>query len=145
MRDDAALAVRDQAAQRYRKIGTDIAAEAAVAEERNIVARAAQQRIVDAGFAEFVDDDRRAGALRTPEKMAHQRGLSGAEEPSHHRDRHPGAAFAFEPAPERAGGRGGDERKPDAPVARMERSVIRDKPRQMPDLPRMSLRSIRAT
>src|SRR5260370_34568987 len=44
MRDDAALAVRDQAAQRYRKIGTDIAAEAAVAEDRNTVARPAQQR-----------------------------------------------------------------------------------------------------
>src|SRR5260370_31426355 len=107
MRDDAALAVRDQAAQRYRKIGTDIAAEAAVAEERNIVAPAAQQRIVDAGRAEFVDDNRRAGALRTPEKMAQQRRLSGAEEPRHHRDPHPGAAFAFEPAPERAGGGGG--------------------------------------
>ena len=41
MRDDAALAVRDEATQRYLKIGTDIAAQATVAEERNIVARAA--------------------------------------------------------------------------------------------------------
>ncbi len=111
MRDDAALAIRDQAMQRHLKIGAHGAAQAAVAQQRNIVARIAQQRIVDAGFAEFVDDHGRAGALRETEKAAHQRGLSGAEKPRHHRNRHPAAALALEPSPKRAGGRRGEEFK----------------------------------
>src|SRR5262249_44978254 len=69
---------------------------------RDIVARGAHERILDANAAELVDDDRGARALWGREKAAHQRGLAGAEEAGDHGHRNAGAARAFEPAPKPA-------------------------------------------
>ena len=60
MRDLAALAVGDQPAQRVLQVGAGVAAQAAVAEQRDLVAAVAQQRVVDADRAELVDDQRGA-------------------------------------------------------------------------------------
>ena len=48
MRHVAALALGDQAAQRLLQVGAGDAAQAAVAEQRGLVARVAHQRVVDA-------------------------------------------------------------------------------------------------
>ena len=45
-------------------------------------------------------------------EMAHQRSLPGAQEPGHDGDRNARAALPLEPAPERAGGRRGEELHP---------------------------------
>src|SRR5262249_10749388 len=74
----------------------------AITQQRDIVARGAQERIVDADAAELVDDDRGARALGGGEKAAHQRGLAGAEEAGDYGHRHARAARALEPAPEPA-------------------------------------------
>ncbi len=110
VRDLAAVAVGDELAQRDLQIRTGVAAQAAVAEQRHLVLRRAQQRVVDADRAELVDDQRGAAALRRIEEAAHQRGLSRAEEAGDDRDRQPGAARALLPPAERAGGSGGEER-----------------------------------
>src|SRR5690606_37278660 len=44
------------------------------------VAAAGEDFLVDAEFAELVDDQRDALALRVRQQVAHQRGLTGAEE-----------------------------------------------------------------
>ena len=58
MRNLAALAVGDQLAQRDLQVRAGVAADAAVAEQRDLVGARAQQRVVDADRAEFVDDQR---------------------------------------------------------------------------------------
>ena len=90
-------------AQRVLQVGAGVAAEAAVAEQRHLVARAAHQRIVDADAAELVDDDGGAGAFRRRQEATHQRGLAGAEEAGDHGHRNARAAGALEPSPEPAG------------------------------------------
>src|SRR5262245_14414205 len=71
-------------------------------QQRDIVARGAQERIVDADADEFLDDGRGARALRGGEKAAHQLARAGAEEAGDHRHRHARTARALEPAPEPA-------------------------------------------
>ncbi len=105
MRNDAALAVDHHAVQRHLQVGAEIAAQAAVAEQHGLLAAVAQQRIVDAGLAELVDQDGGAAALRRLQKMLHQRGLAGAEKSGDDGHRNPRAALALEPAPEAPRGR----------------------------------------
>src|SRR5262249_52523593 len=61
-------ALGDEIAQRVLQVGAGVAAQAAVAEQRDIVARGAHERIVDADAAELVDDHRGARALGGGEK-----------------------------------------------------------------------------
>ena len=109
MRDDAALAVGDEAVQRDLQVRAHVAAQAAIAEQRDVVAGIAQQHVVDAGLTELVDDDGGAGPLRGAEELPHQCGFSGAQKPGHDGDGNPRAPLALEPAPERPGGGGGEE------------------------------------
>ena len=98
-RHRAALALGDQAAQRDLQVGAGVAAEAAVAEQRDLVGAVAHQRVVDADAAELVDDDGGAFALRRRQEAAHQRGLAGAEEAGDDRHRNARAARALLPRP----------------------------------------------
>jgi len=102
-------ALGDEIAQRVLQVGAGVAAQATVAEQRDIVGRGAHERIVDADAAELVDDDRGARALGGGEKAAHQRGLAGAEEAGDHGHRNARAARALEPAPEPACLAGGEK------------------------------------
>ena len=61
MRHGAVFALGNKRAQRDLQIGAGIAAQAAVAQQGDLVGAAAQQSIVDADAAEFIDDD--SGAL----------------------------------------------------------------------------------
>ena len=109
MRNDPALAIGNQTMERHLQVRAHVAAQAAIAEQRDVVARIAQQRVVDSGLAEFVDDDGGARPFRRPQEMADQRGFPGAEKSGHDGDRNPRAALALHPASERTGGRGGEE------------------------------------
>jgi len=62
-RGRGARASATRLAQRVLQIGAGVAAQAAIAEQRDIVGRAAHERIVDADAAELVDDDRGARTL----------------------------------------------------------------------------------
>src|SRR5262249_11621268 len=95
-------ALGDEIAQRVLQVGARVTAQAAVAEQRDIVGRGAHERIVDADAAELVDDDRGARAFRRREKAAHQRGLAGTEKARDHGHRDARAARTLEPAPEPA-------------------------------------------
>ena len=88
IRQFAALALDHHAAQRALQIAARDAAQAAIAEQHRLVGALAQQRVVDAGGAEFVDHHRGALPLRRRQERAQQRGLAGAEEAGHHRHRH---------------------------------------------------------
>ena len=102
-RHRAARALGHQAAQRHLQVGAGIAAEAAVAEQRDLVGAVADERVVDADGAVLVDHDRGVAALRRRQEAAHQRGLAGAEKAGDDRDRDARPARALEPSPERAG------------------------------------------
>ena len=67
--DLAAVAFHQHAAQRLLQIAARDAAQAAIAEQHGLVGAGADQRVVDAGSAEFVDDDGGAGAFRRAEKV----------------------------------------------------------------------------
>ncbi len=103
MRDFAAVAVGHQPPQRVLQIGAGVAAQAAVAEQRHLVAALAQQRVVDALGAELVDDQRGALAFRRFQKPPHQRRFPRAEESGDDRHRQPRAAFALLPPAEATG------------------------------------------
>ena len=80
----------DQPPQRVLQIGAGVAAQAAVAEQRHLVAALAQQRVVDALGAELVDDQRGALPFGRVQKPPHQRCLPRAEKSGD--DRHRQAA-----------------------------------------------------
>ena len=106
VRHGAALALRDESAQRDLKIGARRAAEAAVAEEHRGVGASPHQRVVDADGAELVDDDGCAAPFRGAEKPLKQRCLPGAEKAGEYRHRQARPAGMFLPKAERAvGGR----------------------------------------
>src|SRR5215207_5266606 len=86
MRNDAAVAVGNEAAQRDLQVRAGGAAEATVAEQHGLVGAVAQQGVVQADGAEFIHDHGGAVALRTLQKSAYQSGLSGAEESGDHDD-----------------------------------------------------------
>ena len=67
---DAALAIEHQPAQRDLQIGAGDAADAAVAEQHGFFGAVAQQRVVDADGAVFVDDHRRALPFRRARESA---------------------------------------------------------------------------
>ena len=102
LRQRALRAFGDEIAQRVLQVGAHVAAQAAVAEQRDVVARGAHQRVVDADAAELVDDDRGAFALGACEKAAQQRRFAGAEKAGQDGDRNLCAACVLEPAPEGA-------------------------------------------
>jgi hypothetical protein len=77
----AAVAIHHQAAQRHLQIGARDAADAAVAQKRDLVGRSAHQRVVDADRAVFIDDDCGGAAFRRREEAPHQRGLAGPRKP----------------------------------------------------------------
>ena len=108
LRQLALVALGDEAAQRDLQIGAGVAAEATVAEERDLIGAGAQQRVVDTDTAELVDHDRRAFAFRRLQKAPHQGGLSRAEEAADDGNRDARAARSLEPASELASGRGGE-------------------------------------
>ena len=93
----------DQPPQRVLQIGAGVAAQAAVAEQRHLVAALAQQRVVDALRAELVDDQRGAFAFRRLQEPPHQRRLAGAEKSGDDRHRQPRSALALLPPAELAG------------------------------------------
>jgi hypothetical protein len=105
------LALGDQPAQRILEIGARIAAQAAIAKKGHLVSAAAQEGVIDASAAEFIDDDRGARAWRRGQKTANQRRLSGAEKAGDNGHRDARAARAFEPPPERAGSAGREDQK----------------------------------
>ena len=86
--DFAALALHHHAPQRQLQIAARDAAQAAIAQEHGLVGAAADQRIVDAGGAEFVDHHGGAAAFFGAEKALQQRGLAGAEKSGDHGHRH---------------------------------------------------------
>ena len=102
MRNFAAFAVGDQLAQRDLQIRAGVAADAAVAEQRDFVGARAQQRVVDADRAELVDDQCGVAALRRAEEAAHQRRFPRAKEAGDDRHRHPRSALALLPPAEAA-------------------------------------------
>ena len=68
LRHRAMRALGEEIAQCVLQVGAHVAAQAAVAKQRDIVARSAHQRIVDADAPELVDYDRRAFAGRASQK-----------------------------------------------------------------------------
>jgi hypothetical protein len=101
------------------KIGARDAADAAVAQKRDLVGRATHQRIVDADRAVFIDDDGSGTAFRRREEAPYQGGLAGPQEARDDRDRQARAARAFLPPPERAEVAGGKQ------VERGQKSISR--------------------
>src|SRR3984893_5002609 len=73
------LALGYKPTQRDLQIGSGDAAEAAVAEERDLITAAAHKRIIYADAAELVDDHGSALALRSAQEALHQRRLSRAK------------------------------------------------------------------
>ena len=69
--------------------------------------RAADQRVVDADRAVFVDDDGGAAAFRRRQEMPQQRGLAGAEEAGEHGHRDTSPARVLLPPSERPASREG--------------------------------------
>src|SRR5262249_9085280 len=130
-RQRALRALGHEIAERVLQVGAGIAAQAAIAEQRDIVGRGAHERIVDPDAAELVDDDRGARALGGREKTTHQRGLAGAEEARDHGHRNARAARAFEPAPEPACVAGGKEIEHEL-SAMMPRTRCAPSPRLLP-------------
>src|SRR5579871_2333411 len=102
-RNRAALAVKNEPAQRQLQIGAGDAADAAIAKENGFFGAVANERIVDTDRAELVDDHRGAGAVRRLQEPADQCRLAGAEKSGDHGDRNARAALALKPPPERAG------------------------------------------
>jgi hypothetical protein len=105
----ALLALGHQPAQRDLQVGARIAAQAAVAEQTDLVSAGAQQHIVDADAAELVDDDGGARALRRRQEMPNHRGFSRAEKAGDDGHRNACAAGAFQPAPKRTGIAGSEQ------------------------------------
>ena len=101
-RHPAPAALGKERAQGFLQIGSNRAAQAAIAEQHGRVARRAQQRVVDADLAELVDDDGGVGPLGLGQQFADQRRLAGAEKAGNDRDRQAGAARAALSPPERA-------------------------------------------
>ena len=101
-RHHAARPVGEQRAQRLLQVAAHRAAQATITEQHGRVARRAQQRVVDADFAVFVDDERGVGALGGIEQRADQRRLAGAEKAGDDRDRQARAARPPLRRPERA-------------------------------------------
>ena len=97
------LAFGHERPQRDLQIGARIAAEAAIAEQRDLVSAGAQQHVVNADAAELVDNDRGARALRCPQEVPNQRRFSGTEKAGDDRHRNARAASMLESASERAG------------------------------------------
>src|SRR5439155_22834119 len=89
-------------AQRDLQVGAGVAAQAAVAEQRDFVGRAAHERVVDADAAELIDDDGGACTFGRRQETAQQRGLAGAEKAGDDADRNARAARVLAAAPERA-------------------------------------------
>src|SRR5215203_2427902 len=100
MRNDAPVAVRNEAAQRDLQVRAGGAAEATVAEQHGLIGAVAQQGVVQTDGAELVHDHGSAVPLRTLQKSAQQSGLSGAEESGDHDDGDARAALAFKPPAE---------------------------------------------
>src|SRR5215472_14375721 len=88
-----------------RRASANFAAQAAVAEQYGLLGRIAQQRVVDAGLTELVDQHRGPAALGRLEEMPHECRLAGAQKAGDDGHGNPRAALAFLPAPEAAGGR----------------------------------------
>src|ERR1043166_8795823 len=108
-RQQSAVTLGDEPAQRYLQVAARDAAGAAVAEQHRRLCAVAHQRIVDADRAELVDDDGGAAPLRALKERAHQGRLPGAEEAGDDGARNAPAARVFRPAPERPGGAGGEQ------------------------------------
>src|ERR1700730_14579599 len=96
----AMVALRNEWAQRHLQIGARGAAQASVAEKRDLIAAAAKKRVIDADVAEFIDDDGRAFTFRRGQKTAQERRLSRAEKAGNDGHRNTRAAGLLEPAPE---------------------------------------------
>ena len=111
LRHRALRALGHQIAQRHLQVGAGVAAQAAVAEQRHLIARSAHQRVVDADTAELVDDHGGPRALGCSQEAPHQRGLAGAEKAGDDGHRNARAAGTLEPSPERAGIARGEEIK----------------------------------
>ncbi len=88
-RHGAAGAVGEQSSQGLLQIAANITAQTPIAEQHGRVAARAQQHIVDADLAIFVDDDRGAGTLGLVGQRADQGRLAGAEKTGHREDREP--------------------------------------------------------
>ena len=103
IRDVAALALGNEAAQRDLQVGARGAAHAAIAEQDGFLAALSHQLIVDPDRAELVDDDGGAAALGRREKALEQRGLAGAEKAGEDGHRNARSARAPQPSTERPG------------------------------------------
>ena len=110
-RNLAALAIDHEIAQRVLQVGAGDAADAAVAEQRGLIGRAADQRVVDADRSVFVDDDGGAAAFRRRQEIPQQRGLARAQEAGEHGDRDAAPARVLEAPSERARRARGEEFK----------------------------------
>ena len=102
MRQLPAVTIRHEITQRILQVGAHVAAQASIPQQDGFVRARTQQCVVDTGFAEFVDDHCGVAAFRSVEKMLHQRGLAGAQEPGHDRDRNARTAFMPQPPAETA-------------------------------------------
>jgi hypothetical protein len=100
----AALTVHHEPPQGLLQIGASDAAHASISKQDRFVRARSDQHVVDAGRAEFVDDDHSPLSFRRIQKTLEKRGLSGAKKPSDHGNRQARPAFALEPASEASGG-----------------------------------------
>src|SRR5262249_13939396 len=90
----------NEGAQRILQVRARVAAQATMAEERDLVAALSQQRIVDGNAAELVDHHGGGFAFRSFQKMTQQRRLAGAEKARDDGDRNARAAHALAPPSE---------------------------------------------
>src|SRR5262249_6075313 len=98
----AALALGNEPPQRHLQVAAGRAADAPVADQRDLVGGAADQHVVDPGCAIFIDHDRGAAPVRRSQEMPHQRGLAGAKKAGDHRHRQARPARALLPSAERS-------------------------------------------
>ncbi len=77
----------EQLAQRFLKIGTQRAAQAAVGQQRHLLGRRSDQLVIDGDVSEFVDDDRSAAHAGMAEQPAEQRRLAAAQKSGDDGDR----------------------------------------------------------
>ena len=101
----AALTLDHHPAQCLLQIGARDTAQTAIAQQHGLVGTRSHQRIVDAGCAELVDNNRGSLVLRCIEKKLEKRSLSRAQKAGDDNNGDTRAAFALEPAPETSGGR----------------------------------------
>ena len=76
-----------QIAQRPHQIAAHRAAEAAGIQQHGIAIQPLHQQVIEADFAELVDQHGGVAERRVLQQAVQQRGLAGAEEAGEHRDR----------------------------------------------------------